>query len=449
MTAQEQQRVAILQHVEQGQRSCAAAAALLGMATRQLRRRRAASREQGAAGLAHGNRGRQPAHTLPAALRQQVIDLAQGQYRGCNDQHLSELLAERAGLTLSRASLRRILRAAGLPSPRQHHAPQHHGRRARYPQEGQLRHLEASPHAWFAARGPRCTPFAAIDDATNALPAARCRAVADAHGSFLSLERVVAGRGCPLAVDHDRHGIFRQTPKRDWSVAEHLAGQADPTPFGRLLAARGIASIAAQSPQATGRIARRCGTLHDRLVVELRLAGVDHRADANAFLADDLPRRNARFRVPAAQPGVASRPLDPACPPEARCCFKYRRVVAADNAVRLGEHRLQVLPTRQRASWARATVEVQERLDGRLAVYSQGGCLVTTAAPPDAPARRARGGRRAPVAPPPPPPPPRTVPASPTGPRKPAPEHPWRHRGPAHRRAAEPTAPPDESGHSH
>ncbi len=450
MTAQEQQRVAILQQVEQGQLSCTAAAALLGVTTRQLRRLRATYREQGAGGLVHGNRGRQPAHTLPAALRHRVIAFAQGQYRGCNDQQLSELLAEREGLTLSRSSLRRILRAAGVPSPRQHHAPRHHGRRARYPREGQLLQLDASPHAWFEARGPRCTLFAAIDDATNDVPAALFRETEDAHGYFLLLERVVTANGCPLAVYHDRHSIFRQTPKRDWSLEEQLAGQADPTQFGRLLLELGITAITAHSPQAKGRVERLFGTLQDRLVVELRLAGIDNLAAANAFLPSYLPRHNARFRVPAAQPGRAYRPLAPTCQPAALFCFKYQRVVAADNTVRLGEHRLQLLPTRQRASWARATVEVQERLDGSLAVYHQGVCLATQEAPPEAPVLRARPGRRAPSAPPhPPTAPTRIAPAPPAGPRKPAPNHPWHHRGLFHQREAAPPDTQDESGHSH
>ena len=176
-------------------------------------------------------------------------------------------------------------------------------------------------------------------------------------------------------------------------------------------------------------------------MVELRLAGAQTLTEANAVLDHFLPKYHPRFQVPAAQAGNADRPWTLACRPEEVFCFKYRRAVAADNTVRLGEHRLQRLPTRQRASWARATVEVHERLDGSLASYDEGTCRATQPAPLEAPALRARGGRRPPPTPTGGPPPAREAPTVPVptatppsaprpdGPRQPAPTHPWRHRG--------------------
>lgn len=301
--------------------------------------------------------------------------------------------------------------------------------------------IDASPHDWLQGRGPQLTVVAAIDDATNEVPAALFRLTEDAHGYFLWLAQLVTTRGRPLALYHDRHGIFQHNPTRPWRPAEELAGQQEPTPFGRLLAELGITSIAARAPQAKGRIERRFGTLQTRLVVELRLAGASTLDEANTVLATLLPKHNRRFQVPAAAAGSAYRPWDLPCRLAEGFCFKYQRVVAADNTVRLGEHRLQLLPTPQRASWVRATIEVHERLDGSLAVYAAGTCLATQPAPREAPALRARGGRRppptsssampslreAPAPPDPlvaPPPAPR-----PAGPRKPAPNHPWRHRG--------------------
>jgi len=248
----------------------------------------------------------------------------------------------------------------------------------------------------------------------------------------------VATHGRPLALYHDRHGIFQPNPPRAWSVEEQLAGRPQPTQFGRLLEELAIASIAACSPQAKGRVERLFNTLQDRLTVELRLAGTASLEAANRVLPTFLPKHNARFRVPATEPGSAYRPLDPGCRPEEVFCFKYQRTVAADNTVRLGEHRLQLLPSRQRASWARATVEIHERLDGSLAVYYQGTRLATQAAPLEAPALRARAGRstaagaRHPAADNNASPPRAAAPPpeqAPTAPRKPAPDHSWRQRG--------------------
>jgi len=114
---------------------------------------------------------------------------------------------------------------------------------------------------------------------------------------------------------------------------------------------------------------------------------------ANAVLQAYLPRFNAQFAVEAAAPGLAYRPLPQTVDLETLCCFKYARTVALDNTVQLGEHRLQLLPDTQRRSYARAHVEVHERLDGSLAVYYAGRCLVCTPAPLEAPVLRARAGR--------------------------------------------------------
>ena len=123
---------------------------------------------------------------------------------------------------------------------------------------------------------------------------------------------------------------------------------------------------------------------------ELRLAGVSTLAAANAFLLTYLPRFNAQFAVPALVAGSAARPLEPGQALEAICCFKYARVVAADNTVTFGPHRLQLQPSTTRRSFAQARVEVHERLDGSLAVCFQGQVLRTTPAPAEAPRLRAR-----------------------------------------------------------
>ncbi len=331
MKGNRQQRITVLHEVARGHLTATAAAAVLGVSERQVWRLLAAYRQRGAPALQHGNTGRQPAHTISAAVRRRVVALAQTTYQGCNEHHLGELLAEREGLTRSRSSLRRIRRAAGIGAARPPATPTPRQRRARYPRAGMLVQIDASPHDWLEGRGPRLTLLAAIDDATNEVPAALFRRSEDAHGYFLLLERLVTAHGRPLALYHDRHGIFQPNPKRPWSVEEHLAGRAAPTQFGRLLAGLEITAIAAQSPQAKGRAERLFGTLQDRLVSELRLAGAATLDAATAVLVPFLPEYNRRFAVPAAETGSAYRPLDPTCRPETIFCFKYQRMVAADN----------------------------------------------------------------------------------------------------------------------
>jgi transposase len=392
LTKAEQHRLLVIGKVDRGEVTAAQAAEVLQRSVRQVRRILAAYRQEGAASLAHGNRDRNPVHTIPDHVRQRVVELAQTRYAGLNDTHLTEKLAEPEGIFLSRSTVRRIRREAGLASPRTRRAPQHRSRRERMPQAGLLVQWDGSHHAWLEERGPRLVLLAAIDDATGAVLAAHFRAQEDAHGYLQLLAELVTEHGVPLAVYHDRHSIFRQnTPE---TIAEQLRGERALTQVGRALAELGITAIAAGSPQAKGRIVRLFGTLQDRLVAELRLAEVRTLQDANCFLTGYLARFNAQFRVPAANPEVAFRPLAPEQEVAAICGFKYQRTVALDNTVSLGEHRLQLLPGKTRVSYARAEVEVQERLDGSLHVIYQDELVAHQSAPVEAPLLRARSGRR-------------------------------------------------------
>jgi len=390
LNRKEQRRLVVLNQVGRGELVGLEAAALLGLSLRQVRRLVAAYGKEGAAGLAHGNRGRKPCHALEHRLKEQVIGLARTTYAGCNTQHFTELLQEREGVSLSRSSVRRILLQAGLRSPRKRRPPKHRRRRERYPREGQLLQIDGSRHDWLQGRGPYLTLVGAIDDATGKVPHALFREQEDAQGYFLLLRQIVAEHGIPVALYHDRHSIFDVPGKAAESLEEQLEGKRRPTQFGRLMEELGITSIASLSPQARGRIERLWGTFQDRLVSELRLAGARTLHDANRVLKDFLPRYNQRFAIPPAEAGAAFCKLQEGLDLDGVLCFKYERTVGTDNVVRLGEHRLQIMPTNGRASYARARVEVQERLDGSLAVYYQGHCLATKPAPPEAPLLRAR-----------------------------------------------------------
>lgn len=396
LNAKEQQRVMVLNEVERGELTGRQAAELVGLSVRQVRRLVAAYRKEGVVALAHGNRGRGPLHALSDATRRRVVALAQGPYSGLNHYQFQELLLEREELALSRSSVWRILTGAGIPSPRRRRPPQHRCRRERYPKEGMLLQVDGSRHDWLQGRGPYLTLVGAIDDATGTVPYALFREQEDAQGYFLLLREIIRSKGVPLALYSDRHGIFQVNPKQRESLEEQLAGERQLTQVGRAMKELGIQSILALSPQAKGRIERLWGTLQDRLVAELRLAGVTTLEEANQVLWDYLPRFNTRFGVPAAQSGSAYRPVSAALDLAGVLCFKYQRTVAKDNTVRLGEHTLQLLPGPERTGYARARVEIQEHLDGGLMVTYQGNPIGSRPAPPNPVTLRARSSRKYP-----------------------------------------------------
>jgi transposase len=384
MSSKEQRRAWVLSRLSAGELGIAEAARALGLSERSIRRLRSRLAGDGPAGLVHGNRGRTPSNRRSDETRARIVDLAVGRYAGVNDSHLTELLAEREGITISRAALRRLLRGAGRAAPRRRRPPRHRSRRDRRAREGLLLQTDGSRHDWLGDRGPRLTLVGMIDDATGRVTAATFREQEDTAGYLEVLAVTLRRHGVPGAIYHDRAGIFEPPLTTPLTLEEQLFDTRVPTQLGRAFAELGIGSVAAHSPQAKGRVERLWGTLQDRLVAELRLAGIDDRDGANAFLARYLPRHNRRFTVPAADPEPAWRRLPKGTRIERVCCFKYRRTVGRDGTVRAGAMILQ-LPARENGrSRAGQRVELHVRLDGRLVVWDGERELLSTPAPLEA-----------------------------------------------------------------
>ena len=360
MTPKEQMRVQVLNSLLAEQIALDQAAELMGVSTRHARRITTAYREEGAAALAHGHRGRRPVAT-PEAVIADVVRLASTRYQGANHTHLSELLSEREGIDIGRTTLRRILLDAG--SPRRRRPPKHRVRRQRMPRAGMLIQLDGSYHRWLGDHSPPFTLLLAVDDATGSVVDALFCQQEDSHNYFLLMQNLLRRCGIPLALYTDRHAVFKHTPGSE--------STGTPTQFGRAMAELGIQMIFALSPQAKGRVERRRNPR--RLITELRLAGATTIEQAKAVLKQFLPRYNRRFQVPAQCP-------DPAVPAPGTSCASNR--VARDNTVKFQRHTLQLLPDRQRRSYAGAAVVVLQGLDGRLSLQHEGRIIAAQEAPP-------------------------------------------------------------------
>jgi len=350
----------------------------LRLTVRQFKRLKARVRRQGLRGLVHRRRGQPSPRRLLAALRTQIVTLMTTTYTGFNDVHLTEKLQQLHALPVSRATVRRIRRALGRPPQRPRRAPQHRSRRPRAPAMGQLVQLDASPFAWLEDRGPSAALHGLIDDATSIPLALWLRPTEDLHGYTTVLGQTCRQYGVPVTLYGDRLNLFRRND-RFWTLAEELRGQQDPTHFGRMLQDLGIGFIAAQSPQAKGRIERLWGTLQDRLVSELRLRALHTLEQANAFLPEFLPAFIQRFARAPAEPTPAWRPAPRDLERLLSC--RYTRVVARDNTVQLGARWLQIPPGPRGRSYAGCRVELRELLDGRLVVLYQASLLAAQPAP--------------------------------------------------------------------
>lgn len=371
MSLRQAKRLEAVGRVAEGLWTMAVAAAAVGLSVRQLRRLCRRVEKSGAAGLLHGNQGNQPSNKHTAKTARRVVELARKKYAGFNDRHLTEKLVHIEKLAVSRATVSRWLRAAGIGAVQKRRPRRHRRRRDRKAQAGVIIQWDGSRHDWLEGRGPQLTLVGAIDDATSEfLPGAVFVEQECAAAYMHVLREVVREKGCPWSCYGDRQGIFRRNDDH-WTLEEELRGVQDPTQLGRVLDGLGIERIDALSPQAKGRVERMWRTHQDRLVSELRLAKAKNQAEANVVLADYRREHNRRFVVGALEAEPAWRKVSAKLDVERVISFGYAATVRNDNTIRIDGVVIDIPPGRGGRSYAQARVEVRQLLDGNWRVYLQ------------------------------------------------------------------------------
>jgi len=304
MSVKELRRVHVLRQTMEKQLTQVKAGILLGLTTRHIRRLIERVEQAGDQGLAHRGRGKPSNRRIAARVKATVLKLYEKRYGDFGPTLAAEKLAERHGITLSAETLRRWLRERGVDHFTRRKRP-HRAWRERRAHVGALIQLDGSHHDWLEGRGPRGVLMAYIDDASSRV-LARFYEYEGTIPAMDSFTRYVTRYGIPLAVYADRHTTY-QSPAKP-TVEEQLAGREPTSQFGRALGELGVELIPAHSPQAKGRVERLFKTFQDRLIKEMRLAGVSTLDEANRFLEDYLPIYNQRFSVQPAQAADLHRP---------------------------------------------------------------------------------------------------------------------------------------------
>jgi transposase len=296
-------RLDTLQRIIERRLTCTAAAQLLGLSRRQVHRLVTAYRAQGPAALVSKRRGQPSNRRYPTELRHKALGLVREHYHDFGPTFAAEKLAEHHDLRVSHETLRQWMIQDGLWLTRPERKKRIHQPRPRRGCYGELIQIDGCEHHWFEARGPKCTLLVFVDDATGKLMHLAFAASESTFDYFRATRAYLEAHGKPLAFYSDRHGIFRVNRKG-------ALGGDGMTQFGRALHALNIEILCASSPEAKGRVERAHQTLQDRLVKELRLAGISDREAGNAFLPGFMARYNAKFAKPATQAGAdAHRPL--------------------------------------------------------------------------------------------------------------------------------------------
>ena len=296
MTQKDRTRLYVIKLLIDGKTTIRDAAEALNLSERQVKRLKVGVVKDGEGFVVHKNRGKKPVHTIPGETREQIIALAKDRYKGVNYTHFSELLGRPEGIVVSQPTVARILKAAGIKSPRKHKSAKPHRSRPRKEQEGLLAQMDASPFAWVANQ--KWSLHGAIDDATGKITGLYFFEEECLEGYFTITKQMICTCGIPVSIYADRHSIFQSPKNPKLSIEEELLGHNIAyTQFGRACQELGITLIPARSPQAKGRVERLWETLQDRLTIEMRLAGVTTIEEANLFLPVFINRFNKGFAV--------------------------------------------------------------------------------------------------------------------------------------------------------
>jgi len=319
---------------------------------------------EGPQSLASKRRGQPSNHTHGPVFRATVLAIVRDRYADFGPTLAAEKLGELHGLSIGVETLRQWMMADGLWLSRLDRKKRVHQPRHRRDCLGELIQIDGCEHWWFEDRGPQCTLLVFIDDATGRLMQLRFVPSESAFAYFLATRGYIEDHGKPIAFYSDKHTVFRNNAKN--TVGESM------TQYGRALHELNIDILCANVPQAKGRVERAHKTLQDRLVKELRLAGINDMEAANAFVPAFIEAFNRRFGRAARLEKDLHRPLGPQDDLDSSFTWKVDRKLS--QALTLQYNRIQFLVEPNDATRAAAgkMVTVMDFPDGRLEIHHKG-----------------------------------------------------------------------------
>ena len=336
------------------------AARHLGLSRRQVRRLVRRVEREGDRGVIHRLRGRPSNRAIPERVRERALAvLSREQYRDFAPTLAAEHLG-RMGIEVSRETVRGWQSRAGLWKVRRQKVEAVHVWRERRAAFGELVLMDTSDHDWLEGRGPRLYLIAMIDDATSRLWGRFVESDSTAE-NLRTLRGWLERYGRPLALYTDKNTIF-QTPRSAERIDRY--GPPEPTHFAAALEELRIEWIPAHSPQAKGRVERLFETLQDRLVKEMRIAGVDSAEQADRYFRETfLPFWDERFTVAPRSSHNAHRPLG-SFRLDSVLCHRFERKVSTDYTLRLDGRRWLIPRAYVQPGLRHSRVLVEQRLDG-------------------------------------------------------------------------------------
>jgi predicted DNA-binding protein (UPF0251 family) len=323
MSIKELNRCEILKMTDEKRITQREGAKRIGVTERHFRRLLNSYRGQGAEGIISRHRGKISGNRLSKEKEEKILKRLKEDYQGFGPTLASEKLFERDGVKVSKETVRQIMITSGMHKPKNRKKDKARPLRQRRPRRGELVQIDGSYHAWLEDRAEKACLLLFIDDATSEILAAEFVE----HESFWSYaalcKRYFRQYGLPEAFYADRFSVFRVNQTNVTTTAAQ-------TIFEQAMGALGIELICAASPQAKGRVERANQTLQDRLVKEMRLAGISDYQQANVFLTTYIPSYNQKFAVQPADLIDSHEPLRPENDLEWIFTKKFNRKLSKD-----------------------------------------------------------------------------------------------------------------------
>ena len=371
MSRTELARVDTLARLDRGDLPAADAALLAGVCERQLYRLLKRYRAGGAAALASGKRGRPSNRRLSASVSATAIALVRAHYPDFGPTFAAEKLLEAHGLRISKETLRKLMIVDGLWRDRKARAPRVHQPRYRRDCVGELVQIDGSHHRWFEKRGPEATLLVFIDDATSRLMHLKMAPTESALAYMQAAREYIEAHGKPVAFYSDKHSVFRITR----ASSKRPDGM---TQFSRALSDLNIEILCANSCQAKGRVERANSTLQDRLVKEMRLAGISSIEAANGWMLGFIATHNAKFGKPPRNAKDLHRPLAAHDDLDEAMAWREERTVTAALTLHYNKLLILLAPSDFARGLVRRKVSVFDYPDGRVAIRYDGTDLPYT-----------------------------------------------------------------------
>ena len=303
----------------------------------------------------------------PQRIVQEITSLHEQRYWDFNILHFKDKLEEIHNIRLSYATIRKILISQNLHMPKKRKKV--YRRRRRMPKAGLLLQMDSSEHNWLSFIEEKWWLTATIDDATNEVPFAKSHFYDGVFNNMEVLRKTIEKKGLFYALYVDKASQFKTT--RYGGLHVNVAPEQGDTHIERALKELNITLILANSPQAKGRIERLFGTFQDRLIKEMRLAGIKNYEEANKFLIEEfLPYYNKKF---AHREGVESdyKRLPDEVNLDLIFCKKFERKVNGDDTIQFQGEIIQLPPSKYKVSYANCKVDICLLETGRIYVLYQ------------------------------------------------------------------------------